>query len=200
MNGGSLMAQVLKDDVKENILKAATAKFNEIGYINTKMRDIAVKSNVSVGNIYRYFKDKENLFESIVQPVVNQINSIFDSFDKEQGIDSTNKAAKEFIKIYIENKEIFMLVIENSSNTKFDSIKNALIEKFHDNLLKFPVILAKVKKDQGFKVFTRAFSYAFINGIISILREKIDDSQKIFHIDKFLSFMRNNMINEYIKG
>ncbi|MBN2853365.1 MAG: TetR/AcrR family transcriptional regulator [Clostridia bacterium] len=194
------MAQVLKDDVKENILKAATAKFNEIGYINTKMRDIAVKSNVSVGNIYRYFKDKENLFESIVQPVVNQINSIFDSFDKEQGIDSTNKAAKEFIKIYIENKEIFMLVIENSSNTKFDSIKNALIEKFHDNLLKFPVILAKVKKDQGFKVFTRAFSYAFINGIISILREKIDDSQKIFHIDKFLSFMRNNMINEYIKG
>lgn len=194
------MAQILKDEIKENILKNATDQFNEIGYINTKMKDIAVKSNVSVGNIYRYFKDKENLFECIVQPVVNKINSLFDSFDREKGIDSTNNAAKEFIRIYIENKEVFMLVIENSSNTKFDSIKNAMIEKFHDNLLKFPVIAAKVNKDHGFMVFTRAFSYAFINGIISILKERIDDSQKIFHIDKFLSFMRNNIVNEYIKG
>lgn len=40
--------------------------FNEYGYKNISMRDIAKKLNISVGNLTYYFKKKEDLIEEVV--------------------------------------------------------------------------------------------------------------------------------------
>ena len=42
--GGESMAQVLKDEIRENILKAALQEFYEKGYKSAAMREIARKS------------------------------------------------------------------------------------------------------------------------------------------------------------
>ena len=50
------MAQTLKDDVKARIIESAKEEFLENSYEKTSMRAIASKSNITVGNLYRYFK------------------------------------------------------------------------------------------------------------------------------------------------
>ena len=64
------MAQVLKDEIKENILKAALQEFFENGYKSAAMRNIAEKAKIPTGLIYSYYKNKEALFDAVLRPVM----------------------------------------------------------------------------------------------------------------------------------
>ena len=52
------MAQVLKDEIRENILKAALQEFYEKGYRPAAMREIAGRAKIPTGLIYSYYKNK----------------------------------------------------------------------------------------------------------------------------------------------
>jgi len=60
----------LKDqDVERNQVKiedAALRVFTRQGYHGTSVREIAQQANVSLGNIYNYYRTKEEIFESLV--------------------------------------------------------------------------------------------------------------------------------------
>ena len=68
------MAQFQKDEVRESILDSAREEFLEHGYESSSMRRIALKSKMTVGNLYRYFKNKEELSTTIVSPTYDAID------------------------------------------------------------------------------------------------------------------------------
>lgn len=61
---------------KEQILAAAIRLFGEEGYHRTTVQDVAREADVSVGLIYQYFKDKEDLLFAA-------IGNIFDVYNRE---------------------------------------------------------------------------------------------------------------------
>ncbi len=65
---GRLFMQYLKDDVRERIITSAQAEFKARGYQGASIKTIAAGSGVTPGNIYHYFSDKEDLFNSAVSP------------------------------------------------------------------------------------------------------------------------------------
>ena len=48
------------------ILDTALQLFSRQGYRATSIRDIAAKANVSTGSVYHHFKDKEELFDTLL--------------------------------------------------------------------------------------------------------------------------------------
>ena len=60
------MAQVLKDEVEQRIRQAALQVFARRGFVASSMADIALRAAISQGNVYRYFRSKELLFEAVV--------------------------------------------------------------------------------------------------------------------------------------
>ena len=58
---------------KNLILKNAKIEFLDKGFEKASMRTIARQSGLTVGAIYRYFKSKEDLFEALVQPTLEDI-------------------------------------------------------------------------------------------------------------------------------
>lgn len=56
----------LKNDVRLRILNNATNEFYEQGFSGASMRRIARNSKMVVGNVYRYFQSKENLFNEVL--------------------------------------------------------------------------------------------------------------------------------------
>lgn len=62
------MAQYKKEEVRKAILAAATRLFTQRGYDNTLIKDIAREAKISVGNIYRYFANKQEILYSLVTP------------------------------------------------------------------------------------------------------------------------------------
>jgi AcrR family transcriptional regulator len=61
-----LMSQAPKDHVRDAFVAAAGAAFSELGYEGTRMAAVAERAGSSVGNLYRYFPDKEALFRAVV--------------------------------------------------------------------------------------------------------------------------------------
>lgn len=60
--------QVLKDEIRERILDAAKRRFARQRYVDTTIADISEEAEVSVGNIYRYYQNKNELFLAAVPP------------------------------------------------------------------------------------------------------------------------------------
>lgn len=63
--------QVLKDEVRKSIIDAAIKTFTNNGYQKASMRRIAEEAGMSVGNLYRYYANKETLMGAIVQPMID---------------------------------------------------------------------------------------------------------------------------------
>lgn len=56
----------MKPEMKDDILRAAKELFLLGGFSGTTMRQVADRVHVSVSNLYKYFVDKDDLFEAVV--------------------------------------------------------------------------------------------------------------------------------------
>ncbi len=70
------MAQVLKEEIRQAIIRSAEIEFAQSGYMRASVKQIAARVGISVGNLYRYYKDKEDLFHSVVSPVYYELETL----------------------------------------------------------------------------------------------------------------------------
>lgn len=62
------MPQQKKEHVRQAILTAARRRFAEHGAKGSPLADIAADADTSIGNLYKYFADKDALFSAAVPP------------------------------------------------------------------------------------------------------------------------------------
>lgn len=86
------MAQFLKEEQRQAIIEAARQELREKGYQDASMRSIAAKAEMTVGNLYRYFKNKEEIQEHIVSHARDEIDDIL----RELTVDTVSKEARVF--------------------------------------------------------------------------------------------------------
>ena len=167
------------------------------GYKATSMKEIASLSGIAVGNIYNYFKDKEALYDTIALPVFDKINLLFKDPPKNPlgGVDEKIKA---FVDIYKSNRKVFVMLLDNSSNTKFENLKSTIIENFSNAIERFRLITTNKETMPETQIFIKAFACAFVNGILSILTQQCDEPVKLQVLLKFSSVMKNNLIKSLI--
>ena len=76
------------------ILNAALELFSEHGFHDAPMAQLAESANVGVGTIYRYFKDKDGLIQSLYNDVDESLQQAII-----EGVDSTVSTQEQFKKI-----------------------------------------------------------------------------------------------------
>ena len=92
--------QYRKETVAQQILSSAMVEFDEKGYADASVRVIAERAETSVGNVYRYFRNKEELFVSCLMPVLDECidwtGKVFDISSRE-AICSTASRISDYI-------------------------------------------------------------------------------------------------------
>ncbi len=68
--------QILKPSVREDLIRVATEEFRTHGFEQASLRQIARQAGMSVGNVYRYYPNKMQLFEAVIEPALNEFNAI----------------------------------------------------------------------------------------------------------------------------
>ena len=58
---------------RQTILDAASKVFTRHGYVDARMSDVADQAGLSLGGLYRYFENKENLFRSVIRDVHEEL-------------------------------------------------------------------------------------------------------------------------------
>jgi AcrR family transcriptional regulator len=169
--------QVLKESVREAILESAISEFFKKDYQSANMRDIAQNANITVGNIYRYYKNKKELFNAILEPAEQAINQLteFDQTIKSkiiQSKDDLDRLIQYVISVIGSYTQEIFIMIFNSSGTHHYKLRNQL-----ENL-----VIVKVSKYYPGK-FTRSFleiiSKSFVEAIFFIFKNHIQNPQKI---------------------
>lgn len=72
------MPQVLKEEVRTSIIAAAKVEFFRKGFDGSSIRSIAKIAGVTPGNLYRYFDNKEALYENVVGTAYRYLNRILE--------------------------------------------------------------------------------------------------------------------------
>ena len=66
----------LSPEKQQRILRAAAEEFAEQGYENAKMNTIAHTAEVSVGSLYKYFENKQDMYLYVIQRSVAEMDQL----------------------------------------------------------------------------------------------------------------------------
>lgn len=75
--------QVKKEEIRIKIMEVAADEFLRRGYEDSSMRVIAKKANTTLGNIYHYFPNKDSLLEAILNPTIENLETIISEHKKQ---------------------------------------------------------------------------------------------------------------------
>lgn len=206
------MAQKLKDDVRISIIKAAKEEFLEKGYKGASMRSIANKANMTVGNLYRYYKNKEDINLSIVAPtfrlIDNAIKSLNNSnvnmeprvFNLKPNVEDVkanfDNFADNLVDIYFKNKTEFNILILHSR------VSEEMINKFSEiisDMISQSFVLNNLSTEKD--ILCLAYANSLFSGIQTIFNNTKDDSSYLkvmikTYLRSFL-YMLDNDISKY---
>ena len=118
--------QYLKKDVYNRIYAAAVEEFKACGYANASIRNIAYNAEVSVGNVYRYFTDKESLYLAIINPIIESVKSGIEGGMIIPGA-STIENARHLVTFLMENRDT-ILIISKGETSYYDKFVDYILD------------------------------------------------------------------------
>ncbi len=168
--------QILKDEIKNRIIEAATEEFFNNGFRIASTRRIIEKARVSKGNLYNYFQSKEELFYEIVTPVYNYMDyTLKDTFG--HGDTETfdplqiNLLANQLCELLAEYRKQFIIILSKSEGTKYEGYKDQLINKLAEHYLKN----FKTESDkEKMQILMQISAMNIINALLEIARKYKD--------------------------
>lgn len=100
-----------REDLKNEILKAARELFNEKGFEATSMRNIAEKIEYSPATIYLYYQNKNDIIHALHRDGFNQLNKSFQSVAIEKSpFERLKSLGRVYLQFAIENPDVYNLL------------------------------------------------------------------------------------------
>jgi len=203
-----IIMQVLKEEVRQKIKKAAISEFEENGYQKTSMRSIASNAGVTVGNLYRYFKNKDDLFNMIIQPAFQEIYKFIDEFarfkksklsEEKQKEDFIKMFEESLIRIYIQHRPELVILLNGSKGSQMENAREQIIFLIAGRIKKeaFPRMMKKkIATEDDF--LAQVLAISFIEGI-SLVLNKYKNKEKTKELfTQFTHIYFRNLLNELI--
>ena len=124
--------QTLKTDIRQTILHAARREFLTNGFKNASMRNISKNAEVTLSNIYNYFRNKDEIFCEVLKPLLNAFNEMLENHNTEDYITLDVFTMKSYQREMIEG---FMKIFRNyraELKMLFFQVAGSSLENFRD--------------------------------------------------------------------
>jgi len=205
------MAQILKLEYKQAIIEAAKKEILQNGYRDASMRTIANNANMTVGNLYRYFKNKEEIYSEVLGPTLSKLQDALKSikssnlstetrvFNVKPDVGKLKKAFNstidKVIDIYTSNCQEFNIVLfdQTYSNNFINWFMDVVDGLISDNFL-----LGNLNSDKT--TLSKSYSEAFLQGVRSLFKNydgDIDDLKSLLktYVNSFIYMLNADLTN-----
>ncbi len=190
------MAQIQKKHIKRAIIEAALQTFAKQGFSNASIAEIAAHSGVSTGNIYRYFKSKKKLFETVIPssltktflgklrkrvaayPIGTHPSAIAEGA-------SYSLFSEELLDFVIANRLQVLTLLEGASGTDYASFSKKLYEELTSKLIG-ALELNKTNNSVILRTLIEKLYENFLQAIGTILRQ-FSDAEEVRSAVQFLT-------------
>ncbi|MFW9917831.1 MAG: TetR/AcrR family transcriptional regulator [Candidatus Thorarchaeota archaeon] len=193
--------QIPKEEVREKIVAAAREDFLEKGFSNASMRRIAKRAQISTSNLYNYFKSKEDLFLSITDPIHREINILIEHLvrtEKAVGVEQffnqfSQLVAKPIGELIKKHRVDFLLILDQSQGTKYETFKDRLVEALEEHILEKHYFQTNSKDKQ--------YKDRFVFHIIATnLLEGLLEISRHYQGDEWTDYTLSALLNYHING
>lgn len=167
--------QYAKNEIRQRIINVAREEFLNNGFEKASIRTITTKAKTSKSNLYNYFKDKDDLFYSVVEQTILKIRKgiqLADELYISKGVHLYTKKEQEFVVNTIaefvrENLMDVKLLLFRAQGSVLESFESEVIEAFTDMMCKW------VKTMVPDKSISRSFIRSISNFYLSIIEQNI---------------------------
>jgi AcrR family transcriptional regulator len=172
--------QTKKDEVRTRILKDAKRLFLKKGFKKTSIRAIAEEAEITSGTLYVYFRDKNEIFETIVSPATNQLFSqmkntmggfhgglddIPETFSRAAG----EAAIKRLLDMIYNYHDEFKLLLHCAGGSELEDFPTRLYDAYSQHGMS---LLTAIAEKQG---RSRTFSPTSVRIVLSIFIKIVDE-------------------------
>ena len=122
----------------EKIIEAAREEFLEFGFEKASMRNISNKVGITQAALYKHYKNKEDMFTSLVEPALTNLKNEANKHVKlaYEELDNNNSAdfmvgsnnIKIFKELLYKYKTEFKLILCCSQGTRYENFVHDLVE------------------------------------------------------------------------
>lgn len=160
------MAQVLKEDIRERILKGALEEFYQNGFSGTAMRTIEKRAGVPAGLIYSWYENKEALFDQVLRPVCYDWGHVLTGGAGRHGevFEGLSEAEEACLDSLLEHRKEFFILMERSEKTKYEGEKEKMIQKIEAHLNSHSAMY-----DQKGPVYLHIIASNFMDGLLQVV-------------------------------
>ncbi|HEY5589207.1 MAG TPA: TetR/AcrR family transcriptional regulator [Candidatus Paceibacterota bacterium] len=174
--------QYLKYEVRKNIVEQALVEFKKLGYKRTSIRSVAKNSQTSVGNFYKYFQSKDDLYEKLIGSVYDKLMDYINQFNKvevnEKADEIFNELMEKIMEIFKASSTEITILLNKSEGSKYENCKKTFVDfitRIVSEKMKYELLLQGKRLKNNFIIYL--VSYNLVESISIILREKEDGTE-----------------------
>ena len=179
---------------RAQVLRHAKRIFARKGYHRTNVADIIARARIARGTFYLYFQNKKDLFEELLEQVVNELTQRIQRLRPGAGepdaVDQLHANLTRVLSYVLAERELTDILLNHS--TGFDHELDDKIQDFYDRI----AALIKRSLDLGIEMNlvrnadTRAVSYAILGGIKEVIGmlSRSDDTDIAALVEEILQF------------
>lgn len=160
--------QYLKKEIRDKILASAIDEFKEHGYSDASIRNIANNAEISLGNVYRYFTNKEALYFAVINPFMESIRQ---SIEKDFAFEGKSmKEVSEVLVAFLMQYSDELIIIRKGNTVHYDSFVKYIVKVIAQKLKlmleeNFPEIDVKITNPD----FAASVAEGFLTSLFLVL-------------------------------
>ena len=185
--------QLKKKDIQMSIQMTALEIFYQQGYEKTKMSDIAKKMNMSVGNIYTYFKNKTELFYTVVpqetvlyleEAIIATIKSYNDFLVDQKKQEEVCEVITKQVELIARRYREVVIMLDKNEGTLYKGLKEKIInEMTEDRIMKGRLFSEALNmSEEEISLFYKIIGHGFIEMIIRGLKEELCSEEERYRL------------------
>jgi AcrR family transcriptional regulator len=193
---------VYKEEMRKSIYNAAVRDFSEKGFKQASMRNIARGAGMTVGNLYRYFKDKEALFYFVISPAYSRLMELvkecIEAVDNKFDTGFFEFLSEQILKICKKHKIELLILFEGSCGTVYEKAKEEMVLVVENFLKGIQLIKAL---DKGIVIediyLLHVIAVGFVEGMIMIAKSSENDEKLKKTISQFIAFYFKDVFKRF---
>lgn len=166
------------EDIRENILDAAEARFQTYGYNKTTMSEIASDVGMSAANLYRYYTNKQDIAAACAQKCMSSQLELLRESVRQPGLSATQKLHQCTQVMLSYTHEIA------SQQPKMNELVNVIVSD-HQDIVHFKI-------EQSCALIAEVLNQGNESGEFAITDTKktahtVHNALKLFHVPIFMN-------------
>lgn len=194
------MRSVKKESRREQILSCAARIFAKKGYHATSISDICKRSDVARGTIYLYFKNKRDIFDTLIKNFTGDIFQRISVFAPGEPLQPQfNRNMCAVVDIITQNKDLTKIMV--SEAVGLDAEFDHQLILFYARLVEYmegALTMLQKNGDISKHVNVRLLAYALVGAIKEIAYQWALDGGNVLDMDPLIKTVRQFSIQNFI--